>query len=197
MSDVSILLVDDFEDGLDLYQEYLTYRGYRVVVARNGEEAIAQARAHRPDLIMMDISMPVMTGFDAVRILRADPSFAHVPIIALTAHAMEDERVDALAGGFDELIAKPCLPDQLVLAVERILASARQAREKRALELFWSKRGVVACARHAPAPASETWNLQGWEQVPAWRQTVKVTTLQCQFCHGRPYVHAKEPRFAG
>jgi len=197
VSDVSILLVDDFEDGLDLYQEYLTYRGYRVVVARNGEEAIAQARAHRPDLIMMDISMPVMTGFDAVRILRADPSFAHVPIIALTAHAMEDERVDALAGGFDELIAKPCLPDQLVLAVERILAAARKVSETRARELFWSKRGVVACKAHAPAPASENWNLQGWQPVPGWRQTFKLSTLQCQFCHGRPYGHHRETKFAG
>src|SRR5258708_40314142 len=86
--DVSILLVDVFEDGLDLYREYLTYRGYRVVVARNGEEAIAQARAHRPDLILMDIRMPVMTGADATRILRSDPSLGRIPIIALTAHAM-------------------------------------------------------------------------------------------------------------
>ena len=191
---MSILLVDDFEDGLDLYHEYLTYRGYRVIVARNGEEAIAQARAHRPDLILMDIRMPVMTGADATRILRSDPSLGCIPIVALTAHAMEDERAEAVAAGFDELIAKPCLPDQLVLAVERILASARQAREKRALELFWSKRGVVACATHAPAPASENWKLQGWQQVPAWRQTVKSTILQCQFCHGRPYAHPPSGR---
>ncbi|HEY3162412.1 MAG TPA: response regulator [Vicinamibacterales bacterium] len=197
MSDVSILLVDDFEDGLDLYQEYLTYRGYRVIVARNGEEAVAQARAHSPDLIMMDIGMPLMTGTEAMRILRTDPSFGRVPIVALTAHAMEDERAAALAAGFDELIAKPCLPDELALAVERIMAATRQAREKPARELFWSKRGVVACATHAPAPASEHWNLQGWQQVPAWRQKVKLTILQCQFCHGRPYVHAKETKLAG
>lgn len=196
VSDVSILLVDDFEDGLDLYQEYLTYRGYRVIVARNGDEAVAQARAHAPDLIMMDIRMPRMTGYDAVRILRADPSFGRVPIIALTAHAMEDERVAALAAGFDELIAKPCLPDQLVLAVERLLAIARPGSEKPAGALFWSKRGVVACAVHAPEPASETWNVQGWQRVPAWRQRVKATVLQCQFCHGRPYAHVRDTRLA-
>lgn len=196
MSDVSILLVDDFEDGLDLYQEYLTYRGYRVIVARNGEEAVAQARAHSPDLIMMDIRMPLMTGTDAMRILRTDPSFGRVPIVALTAHAMEDERADALAAGFDELISKPCLPDELVLAIERILAAARQVSETPARELFWSKRGTVACATHAPAPASENWSLQGWQQVPAWRQTVKSTILQCQFCHGRPYTHPKETNVA-
>jgi CheY-like chemotaxis protein len=192
----SILLVDDFEDGLDLYHEYLTYRGYRVIVARNGEEAIAQARAHRPDLIMMDIRMPVMTGSNAARVLRSDPSFRSIPIIALTARAMEDERVAALAAGFDELIAKPCLPDRLALAVERILAARPRAREKPAVELFWSKRGVVACAAHAPAPSSENWNLQGWQQVPAWRQTVNLTVLQCQFCHGRPCVHSRETKLA-
>jgi len=198
VSDVSILLVDDFEDGLDLYQEYLTYRGYRVIVARNGEEAVAQARAHSPDLIMMDIRMPRMTGTDAMRILRTDPSFGRVPIIALTAHAMEDERVAALAAGFDEVIAKPCLPDQLVLAAERILAAGRQAHEKAARELFWSKRGVVACATHAPAPASEHWKLQGWQQVPAWRRTHHLSSLQCQFCHGRPVVHSsREPKSVG
>ena len=194
MSDVSILLVDDYEDGLELYQEYLTFRGYRVIVARNGEEAVAQARAHSPDLILMDLRMPLMSGAAAVRILRTDPSFVRVPIIALTAHALEEERGDALASGFDELIAKPCLPDELALAVERIMAAARQ---KPAPELFWSKRGAVACAMHAPVRASEHWNVQGWQQVPAWRQTFKTTILQCQFCHGRPYLHTKETKLAG
>jgi CheY-like chemotaxis protein len=121
----TILLVDDFEDGLEMYQEYLTYRGYQVVVARNGEEAIAQAHAHRPDVILLDIRMPEMSGTEAVRLLRRDASFARIPIIALTAHALEDERRDALAAGFDELIPKPCLPDQLALAVERILAASQ------------------------------------------------------------------------
>jgi CheY-like chemotaxis protein len=122
----SILLVDDFEDGLDMYQEYLTYRGYHVLVARNGEEAISQARAHRPDVILLDIRMPGMTGTDAMRVLRSDPSVRRVPIIALTAHAFEVERIAAIAAGFDELIPKPCLPDELVLAVERILATSTE-----------------------------------------------------------------------
>src|SRR5688500_18841764 len=109
----SILLVDDFEDGLEMYQEYLTYRGYDVVVARSGEEAIAQARLHRPDVILMDIRMPGMTGTDTLRALRSDPSFHRIPIVALTAHALTGEREDAMEAGFDELIPKPCLPDQL------------------------------------------------------------------------------------
>jgi len=121
----SILLVDDFEDGLELYQQYLTYRGYHVIVARSGAEAIAQARAHRPDVILLDLRMPGMTGTDAMRILRSDPSFARVPIIALTAHALDRERFAALAAGFDDLIPKPCLPDQLAIALERILTATR------------------------------------------------------------------------
>ena len=124
----SILLVDDFEDGLEMYQEYLTYRGYHVVVARDGEEAIAQARAHRPDVVLLDIRMPGMTGTQAMRILRSDPSFERTPIVALTAHALEGERIDALAAGFDDLIPKPCLPDQLAFAVERILTARRTSQ---------------------------------------------------------------------
>ncbi len=122
----SILLVDDFEDGLDMYQEYLTYRGYHVLVARNGEEAISQARAHRPDVILLDIRMPGMTGTDAMRVMRSDPSVRRVPIIALTAQAFDGERIAALAAGFDELIPKPCLPDELVLALERILETSME-----------------------------------------------------------------------
>ena len=126
----TILLVDDFEDGLDMYREYLEYRGYKVVVARNGREAILQARTQNPDAILLDIRMPVMTGIDAVRVLRADPSFRHVPIVALTAHALEDERVAALAEGFDEVVAKPCLPDELVFCLERILGTEQSPWEK-------------------------------------------------------------------
>jgi CheY-like chemotaxis protein len=125
MNRTSILLVDDFEDGLDMYREYLVYRGYHVVVARDGDEAILQARLHRPDVILLDLRMPVMTGTEALRVLRSDPSFHRIPIIALTAHALDGERVTALAAGFDDLIAKPCLPDQLVRAVESILATRR------------------------------------------------------------------------
>lgn len=126
MNRPTVLLVDDLPDGLDMYQEYLTHRGYDVIVARHGEEAIAKARRHQPDVILLDIRMPVVTGTQMMRTLRADPTFTNVPIIALTAHAMDDERNAALAAGFDELIAKPCLPDDLASAVERILAETPQ-----------------------------------------------------------------------
>jgi len=134
MTKPSILLVDDFTDGLEMYEEYLTYRGYHVVVARNGDEAVAQARLHRPDVILLDLRMPGMTGTEAMRVLRADHSFVNTPVIALTAHALDGERRLALDAGFDELIAKPCLPDDLVAAVERIHRARRQGPQA-ALEI--------------------------------------------------------------
>ena len=123
----SILLVDDFQDGLEMYEEYLAYRGFRVLAARDGEEAVTLARRHRPDVILLDLRMPGLTGTETMQILRADPSFVNTPIIALTAHAMDAERSRALAAGFDQLIAKPCLPDALVEAVERILSTRAPA----------------------------------------------------------------------
>ena len=116
-----ILLVDDFEDALTIYGEYLEYRGYRVVVARDGEEAVLHARLHDPDLILLDLRMPRMSGTEALRVLRSDSRFAATPIIALTAHGLENERVQALAAGFDQVVSKPCLPDDLVRIVERHL----------------------------------------------------------------------------
>jgi CheY-like chemotaxis protein len=116
-----VLLVDDFEDALAIYGQYLDHRGYRVVVARNGEEAVAAARIHRPELILLDLRMPVMSGTDALRVLRGDPTFATTPIIALTAHALDSERLEALASGFDHVVSKPCLPDELAKLVEQLL----------------------------------------------------------------------------
>jgi CheY-like chemotaxis protein len=123
----AILLVDDFSDTLEMYEEYLTFRGYRIVVAGSGQQALDVARAERPALIFMDLRMPNMTGTEALRLLRDDPSFSTVPVVALTAHAFEDERATAILDGFDEVIVKPCLPDELLAAVERLLAQGRQA----------------------------------------------------------------------
>ena len=116
-----ILIVDDFEDALEIYSEYLSFKGYRVVTARSGAEGIARARETHPSLIFMDLRMAHMTGEEALAILREDPSFAMVPIIAFTAHALESERRLALEAGFSELIPKPCLPDEFLAAVERLL----------------------------------------------------------------------------
>ena len=105
-----MLVVDDFGDALDIYEQYLTFKGYRVMTATNGATAIAIARAHHPAIIFMDLRMPDMTGTEAMRLLRRDAVFNHVHIVALTAHALDDEKRDALEAGFDEVIPKPfCL----------------------------------------------------------------------------------------
>jgi two-component system cell cycle response regulator DivK len=119
-----VLVVDDYDDALDIYEQYLTFKGYRVMTATNGAMAIDIARAHHPAVIFMDLRMPDMTGTEAMRLLRREAVFNHVPIVALTAHALEEEKQDALGAGFDEEIPKPCLPDELLAAIDRLLLRA-------------------------------------------------------------------------
>jgi CheY-like chemotaxis protein len=115
-----VLIVDDFDDALDIYERYLAFKGYSVVVATNGAEAIEVARSQHPSMIFMDLRMPEMTGTEAMQVLKSDPAFTSVPIVALTAHAFADETAAALAAGFDEVISKPCNPDDLIVAIERL-----------------------------------------------------------------------------
>ena len=122
-----VLLVDDFDDALEIYATYLTFHGYRVHTARDGREAIDAARQAQPAIVLMDLRMPVLDGTAALRLLREMPTLRDVPVIALTAHALDEERVSALAEGFDAVIAKPCLPDDLLRAVRDALAARNGA----------------------------------------------------------------------
>jgi CheY-like chemotaxis protein len=122
-----ILIVDDFPDALEIYQLYLTVKGYRVMTATSGADAVAMAHAHRPALIFMDLRMADMNGTEAMQAIRANPATAGIGIVALTAHALAEQRRDAMAAGFDEVISKPCLPDELLVAVNRLLAIQRHA----------------------------------------------------------------------
>lgn len=88
-----MLIVDDFDDALDIYQQYLTFKGYRVMTAKSGTEGIEIARAHHPAVIFMDLRMPTLTGIEAMRLLRSDAAFDAAPIVALTAHALYEDRV--------------------------------------------------------------------------------------------------------
>ena len=128
-----ILIVDDYEDALLMYEDFLTFKGFHVITAKSGAEALALAQAHKPQLILMDIEMPRMSGTEAMLTLRADSAFDQVPIIAFTAHALEFEQRAARNAGFDEVIAKPCLLDELFVAIERLLATPRSG-SKRLLE---------------------------------------------------------------
>lgn len=112
-----ILVVEDNEDNLTVLCDELEYVGYEVISAANGEEAIEKTLTERPDLILMDISIPVIDGWEATRRLKADPKTVDIPIIALTAHAMAGDAEKAKAAGCDGYIAKPCTPDEVAAKV--------------------------------------------------------------------------------
>jgi CheY-like chemotaxis protein len=118
-----ILVVDDYQDAREMYAEYLRYSGFRVAEARNGNEALQQAFALKPDLILMDLSLPGMDGWEATRRLKADASTQHIPIVALTGHALAGASEGARRAGCDSFVTKPCLPDDLVVEVRRMLGS--------------------------------------------------------------------------
>lgn len=122
-----ILVVDDYEDAREMYAEYLRFCGYRVAEARNGNEALEQAFALMPDLILMDLSLPGMDGWEATRRLKADERTRQIPVVALTGHALAGASEGAKKAGCDSFVTKPCLPDDLVVEVRRMLSLAKQA----------------------------------------------------------------------
>ena len=121
-----ILVVDDYQDAREMYAEYLQYSGFRVAEAKNGIEAVTQARALKPDLILMDLSLPGMDGWEATRVLKADEETRHIPIVALTGHALAGASEGARKAGCDSFVTKPCLPDDLVVEVRRMLDAVKQ-----------------------------------------------------------------------
>jgi len=122
-----ILVVDDYQDAREMYAEYLQFSGFRVAEAKNGNEAVEQAFALKPDLILMDLSLPGMDGWEATRRLKADDRTKRIPIVALTGHALAGASEGAKKAGYDSFVTKPCLPDDLVVEVRRMLGTARQA----------------------------------------------------------------------
>ncbi len=123
-----ILVVDDYQDAREMYAEYLQFSGFRVAEARNGNEALEQALALKPDLILMDLSLPGMDGWEATRQLKADERTQNIPVVALTGHALAGASDGAKRAGCDSFVTKPCLPDDLVVEVRRMLnAVSKQA----------------------------------------------------------------------
>ncbi len=119
-----ILLVEDFDDARELYSTCLRSSGYDVIEAATGTDAVALARSASPHLILMDLLLPGMDGWQATAELKSDPRLKHVPIVALTAHAFSDERERIANLGCDAFLAKPCLPPDLIRTVDRILGRA-------------------------------------------------------------------------
>lgn len=129
-----VLLVDDYPDAREMYSEYLDFAGFDVVEAANGMEALARAVDATPDIILMDLSLPVMDGWEATRRLKADRRTARIPVVALTGHALAGISDGAMRAGCDAFVTKPCLPEDLVREICRILdrepggASSRSRR---------------------------------------------------------------------
>jgi two-component system cell cycle response regulator DivK len=121
----TIRLVEDNADNRTIYRTILEFSGYAVDEVTSGDAAVRRAREGRPDLILMDISIPVIDGWEATRILKADPQTKQIPIIALTAHALATDRVKAEEVGCDGYLAKPVEPRRVVEEVTRFLGPRR------------------------------------------------------------------------
>ncbi len=119
-----ILLVEDNDDNQAIYHAFLEHRGHTVLQALDGAEGVRLAREHLPAVIVMDISMPVLDGYAATRLLKADPATSHIPVIALTAHAMIEDRQKARDAGCDSYLPKPAEPRVLAAEIDRILSQA-------------------------------------------------------------------------
>jgi two-component system cell cycle response regulator DivK len=122
----TVLIVDDSPDGREMLAEYLTFRGFAVLVAANGEEALTQARTHHPAVILMDLQMPGIGGWEATRQLKADPATEDIIVIAVTARAFTPDEAIARQAGCDRFIAKP----YDIIAVADAVAAALRTRPR-------------------------------------------------------------------
>jgi CheY-like chemotaxis protein len=125
-----VLLVDDYPDAREMYAEYLEFSGFDVVEAENGMEALQRAVEASPDIILMDLSLPVMDGWEATRRLKADKRTAQIPVVALTGHALAGISEGAKKAGCDAFVTKPCLPEDLVKEIRKILDAPGAANRK-------------------------------------------------------------------
>ncbi|MFW5748850.1 MAG: response regulator [Chloroflexota bacterium] len=116
-----ILVVEDNEMNMDMVTRRLSRRGHDILVATDGAQGVEMARREIPDLILMDMSLPVMDGWTATRTIKADPAIRHIPIIALTAHAIAGDREKCLAAGANEYESKPIKFPQLVAKINHFL----------------------------------------------------------------------------
>ncbi len=122
-----ILVVEDNEVNREMLTRRLVRKGHEVSIAVDGQEAVTAASAETPDIILMDMSLPVIDGWEATQMIRATDTIAHIPIIALTAHAMESDRGKAMDAGCDEFETKPIRFSILMEKIEALLEQGRSA----------------------------------------------------------------------
>lgn len=120
-----VLLVEDNEMNRDMLSRRLTRRGFEVIFAVDGQQGVDLARSERPDIILMDMSLPVLDGWEATRRVKADSATRSVPVIGLTAHAMSGDRERAIEAGCDDYDTKPVELDRLIGKIERLLSAAK------------------------------------------------------------------------
>jgi two-component system, cell cycle response regulator DivK len=116
-----ILVVEDSDDNRRILRDLLTVAGYEVIEAHDGAEGVSRAEEHRPDLILMDIQMPVMDGYGATRLIKADPALRAIPVIAVTSYALSGDEEKARTAGCDGYIAKPFSPRLMLAKVREVL----------------------------------------------------------------------------
>lgn len=121
-----VLVVDDDQDNRTIVCEILRVKGYETLVTTNGQEAWDQIQKHLPDLVIMDMSMPKLSGWELAKKLKADHSTASIPLVAFTAHAMAGDEAKARAAGCDDYLSKPCAPQDLVAAVRKWLKEEKK-----------------------------------------------------------------------
>jgi two-component system cell cycle response regulator DivK len=122
-----VLVVEDYQDAREMYAAYLSFSGFRVAEATNGVEAIEKTIELMPDIILMDLALPRMDGWEATRRLKLDERTRHIPIVALTGHALAGHAEGARQAGCDSFVTKPCLPDALVAEIQRMLAARSES----------------------------------------------------------------------
>ena len=120
---VLVLVVEDYQDAREMYMAYLQFSGYRVAEATDGFEAVEKTIELLPDIILMDLALPRMDGWEATRRLKSDERTKDIPIVALTGHSLAGFAEGARLAGCDAFVTKPCLPDALVAEIQRMLAS--------------------------------------------------------------------------
>lgn len=119
-----ILIVEDNEKNLKLFKLIISSMGYETITAGNGEEGIKKAKEQSPDLVLMDIQMPVMDGISAVNVLSADKATKNIPVIALTSYAMKGDRERFIQHGFTDYISKPIDTDNFMDTIKRVLGES-------------------------------------------------------------------------
>ena len=126
-----VLVIDVAEDNREVYLQFFEFQGWLTASASDGQDGLDKASALKPSVIVLDLSLPIMDGWEVARRLKSDPATKAIPLLALTGHALDDSRKKALAAGVDDYLTKPCLPADLAAAIRRHLKERAAPSEGR------------------------------------------------------------------